>query len=83
MKELSAYCVKCRKKRPIDRALPVFTSAGAPATRGVCPVCGAAVFRMGRTDAHDGLDPPASTKRAPAIASKPPWGTSETCFGQS
>jgi len=69
MQELSAYCVKCREKRAIDRAQPVFTSAGAPATRGVCPVCGAAVFRMGKTEAHDALDPPVATRRAPAATS--------------
>jgi len=35
-----------------------FTSAGTPGTRGTCPVCGTTMFRMGRTDAHDGLTPP-------------------------
>ncbi|MEJ2758992.1 MAG: DUF5679 domain-containing protein, partial [Anaerolineales bacterium] len=35
-----------------------FTSSGAPGTRGTCPVCGTTMFRMGRTDAHEGLTPP-------------------------
>jgi DNA topoisomerase-1 len=35
-----------------------FTSAGTPGTRGVCPVCGTVMFRMGRTEAHEGLTPP-------------------------
>jgi DNA topoisomerase-1 len=36
----------------------VFTSNGAPATRGVCAECGTKLFRMGRTDQHEGMSPP-------------------------
>ncbi len=54
---MEAYCVKCKTRREISDARPVFTNNGAPATRGVCPVCGTAIFRMGRTPAHDGLKP--------------------------
>jgi DNA topoisomerase-1 len=36
---------------------PVFTINGTPATQGICPVCGTKMFRMGRTPAHEGLDP--------------------------
>jgi DNA topoisomerase-1 len=39
-------------------AQAVFTSGGTPATSGVCPVCETKMFRMGRTDAHEGLQPP-------------------------
>jgi DNA topoisomerase-1 len=53
---LEAYCVKCKTKREIKDPKPVFTKRGAPATRGVCPVCGAAVFRTGQTAAHEGLE---------------------------
>ena len=35
-----------------------FTASGAPGTRGKCPVCGTTMFRMGRTDAHEGMTPP-------------------------
>jgi DNA topoisomerase-1 len=35
----------------------VFTENGTPATRGVCAVCGTSIFRMGRTPAHEGLNP--------------------------
>jgi len=55
---LLAYCVKCREKREITQPQAVFTENGTPATRGVCPVCGTTLFRMGRTDAHAGLIPP-------------------------
>jgi DNA topoisomerase-1 len=36
---------------------PVYTNKGTPATKGVCPECGTKLFRMGRTPAHEGLDP--------------------------
>ena len=54
---MEAYCVKCRAKRDMSDPLPVFTSKGMPATQGKCPECGTKLFRMGRTPAHEGLDP--------------------------
>ena len=70
---MQAYCVKCKTKREISDPKPTFTSSGTPATKGVCPVCGTGLYRMGRTLAHEGLEPPelaerpkkANTKRAP------------------
>jgi DNA topoisomerase-1 len=41
-----------------------FTAAGAPGTRGTCPVCGTTMFRMGNTPAHEGLEPPERPVRA-------------------
>jgi len=55
---LNAYCFKCRTKRDMIDAAPVFTSAGSPATRGVCPECGTKMFRMGKTPEHENLTPP-------------------------
>lgn len=55
---MEAYCVKCKTKREISDPQAVFTSTGTPATKGNCPVCGTGIYRMGRTDAHDGLTPP-------------------------
>ncbi|MBL7064298.1 MAG: type I DNA topoisomerase [Anaerolineae bacterium] len=49
--------MKCKAKREVQNPKPVFTSNGTLATRGVCPVCGTKMFRMGRTPAHEGLDP--------------------------
>ena len=60
---MEAYCVKCRTKREIQNPEPVFTEKGTPATRGVCPVCGTNLFRMGRTNAHEGMQPPNPTTR--------------------
>ena len=55
---LKAYCVKCKTKREVTNPEAVFTASGTPATRGVCPVCGTKLYRMGRTPAHEGLSPP-------------------------
>jgi DNA topoisomerase-1 len=55
---LEAYCVKCKAKREIQNPQAVFTNLSAPATRGTCPVCGSTLFRMGRTDAHNGMPVP-------------------------
>ncbi|MBN1875429.1 MAG: type I DNA topoisomerase [Anaerolineae bacterium] len=53
-----AYCVKCKAKREMVKPTPVFTAKGQPAVQGQCPECGAKMFRMGRTAAHEGMVPP-------------------------
>jgi len=55
---VEAYCVKCKTKREMLEPQPVFTNSGAPATRGVCPECGTTLFRMGKTEARQGMTPP-------------------------
>ncbi len=55
---MEAYCVKCKTKREIKDPQAVFTDNATPATRGVCPVCGTTMFRMGRTEAHEGMEVP-------------------------
>jgi len=62
---LEAYCVKCKTKRELKEAVPGFNSAGAPITRGVCPVCGTKMVRIGKTPEHEGLIPPPKVKRQP------------------
>lgn len=54
---MEAYCVKCRTKREIMNPQADFNAAGAPVTRGVCGVCGTKMFRIGRTEAHNGMVP--------------------------
>ena len=53
---MEAYCVKCKTKREMDNPQADFTSTGTPGTRGICPVCGTKLFRMGRTPEHANLD---------------------------
>ncbi len=55
---METYCLKCKQKRPIENPEATFTASGSPATRGTCPVCGSKLYRMGRTEAHEGLTPP-------------------------
>lgn len=55
---MEAYCVKCREKREIKGPVATYNAAGAPVTRGTCSVCGTKVFRMGKTEAHEGLPKP-------------------------
>lgn len=55
-KPMEAYCVKCKTKREIQSAQPLFNARGAAYTKGVCPVCGTALNRLGATDAHAALD---------------------------
>ncbi|MGB9879592.1 MAG: DUF5679 domain-containing protein, partial [Anaerolineae bacterium] len=62
--EVIAYCLKCREKRTMQNPEPVFTATGNPATRGTCPVCGATLFKMGRTQAHAALPTPSRNAQA-------------------
>lgn len=49
---IEGYCMRCRESIEMEEAVPVWTRKGQPATRGVCPICGGTVFRMGKTDLH-------------------------------
>ena len=60
---LEAFCFKCRTKRAIQNPQAEFNGRGQPMTRGVCPVCGTSLFRMGETAGHAGLERPALVKR--------------------
>jgi len=61
--KLKAYCVKCREKRTINDPVAEYNKAGAPVTIGTCAVCGTKVYRMGRTDAHEGIPKPKVTRK--------------------
>lgn len=60
---IEAYCMRCKAKRKMEDPQPVYTDSGRPGMRGKCPVCGANMFRMGKTPAHAGLPKPAPPKR--------------------
>lgn len=64
---MEAYCVKCRTKREIKDPIAEFNKAAAPITRGICSVCGTAVYRIGKTPAHEGMEVP---KRDPMAGRK-------------
>ncbi len=65
-----AYCVRCKDKVEMEEPQPVWTRKGTPGTRGLCPICGTTVFRMGRTDAHQGLKKPRAIKVADGATAK-------------
>jgi DNA topoisomerase-1 len=71
---VEAYCVKCKQKREISEPIATFTSNGTPATKGVCPVCGTGLYRMGRTPAHEGLEAPEVTRQPHKTREKPRRG---------
>ena len=53
---MEAYCVKCKAKREIQNAQPLFNARGAAYTKGQCSVCGTGMMRLGATDAHANLN---------------------------
>ena len=44
--EITAYCVRCKEKRPIAGARDAVLKNGRPAVMGTCPVCGCRVSRI-------------------------------------
>ncbi len=60
---MKAYCVKCREKREITDPVAAYNAAGAPVTKGTCSECGTRVYRMGRTEAHEGIPKPKVTRK--------------------
>ena len=42
-----AYCVKCKAKREVKNPTKIVMKNGKPALKGVCPVCGTNVFKIG------------------------------------
>jgi DNA topoisomerase-1 len=67
---MEAYCMKCKTKREVSEPQATFNKAGAPVTRGKCPVCGTAMFRTGRTEAHEGMVAPKAQKPEPKRSGK-------------
>jgi DNA topoisomerase-1 len=50
--------MKCKTKREMKDPVAMFNAKGSPVTVGVCTVCGTKLYRMGKTEAHEGLVPP-------------------------
>lgn len=59
---MEAYCVKCKEKREMLDTTPGFNKRGTPITTGKCTVCGTKMVRIGKTEAHAGLEPPVKEK---------------------
>ena len=67
---MEAYCVKCKTKREMLDPKPEYTANATPGTRGTCPVCGTTLFRMGKTEAHEGIPKPEKVKKTRKKKSK-------------
>ncbi|HEX5808021.1 MAG TPA: type I DNA topoisomerase [Anaerolineales bacterium] len=50
--------MKCKTKREMKDPVATFNAKGSPVTIGVCTVCGTKLYRMGRTEAHEGMVAP-------------------------
>lgn len=55
---MEAYCMKCKTKREVQDPVAGFNAKSSPVTTGTCSVCGTKLYRMGKTEAHEGLVPP-------------------------
>ena len=55
---MEAYCVKCKEKREIQDPQAGFNARSTPVTTGTCAVCGTKMYRIGRTELHEGLEAP-------------------------
>ena len=45
---MEAYCLKCRTQREMSSPEEVTMKNGKPATKGVCPVCGTGMYKIGK-----------------------------------
>jgi hypothetical protein len=41
------YCMRCRARRPLERAQRAVLRNGRPVLKGSCPVCQGPLFRIG------------------------------------
>ena len=46
---MQGYCMKCHTKREMKNAKSVTMKNGKLATKGVCPVCGTKMYRIGKS----------------------------------
>jgi DNA topoisomerase-1 len=61
---MEAYCFKCKTKRNMTAATPIFMANASPATTGTCEVCGGKLFKVGATPAHEGMQKPEPVAKA-------------------
>ncbi len=67
---IEAYCMKCRTKRPMNNPVAEYNAAGRPVTRGTCPECGTALYRMGEMPAHADVPKPEKTETSAKKATR-------------
>jgi len=62
--------MKCKTKREMKAPAASFNAKGSPVTIGICSVCGTKLYRMGRTEAHEGMTPPPKLAKVVVRAGK-------------
>ena len=67
---MEAYCMKCKTKREMKDPVASFNAKGSPVTIGVCSVCGTKLYRMGKTNAHEGLPPPPKPEKKEKVVKR-------------
>ncbi|MBQ4511443.1 MAG: hypothetical protein II969_00515 [Anaerolineaceae bacterium] len=55
---MEGYCVKCKAKREIQNPVADFNKRGSAVVYGTCPDCGTKIYRIGRTELHEGMEAP-------------------------
>ena len=55
---MEGYCVKCKAKREIQNPTAGFNKRGSAVVFGTCPECGTKIYRIGRTELHEGMEAP-------------------------
>ena len=45
---MEAWCLKCKDRVQVKDPTPVTFKNGKPATKGTCPRCGTAVYKIGK-----------------------------------
>ena len=67
---MEAYCMKCKTKREMKDPVASFNAKASPVTIGVCSVCGTKLYRMGKTEAHEGMPPPPKPEKAVKVVKR-------------
>ncbi len=80
---MEAYCLKCKEKREMVDPVAGFNARGSAVTTGTCSVCGAKMYRIGSTPAHEGLEKPVVLKTQPKAKKKKTGETSKTASKKS
>ena len=62
--------MKCKTKREMNEPVASFNAKGSPVTIGVCSVCGTKLYRMGRTEAHEGMTPPPKPEKQEKVVKR-------------
>lgn len=70
MKDITAFCMKCKGKKVVKDPEQITHSNGKAAVTGKCSTCGTKVFRMGKLEGAKAADTKAETTAAKTSKTK-------------